>query len=65
MALTNTQIENLKTTYSGLDIKVAGEVSLNHVTPEGVVVCIYKGTTNPVVDTEAAVIEFCTWVDDN
>jgi len=65
MALTSTQIENLKTTYSGLDIKVAGEVSQNIITPDGVVVCMYNGTTNPVVDTEAAVIEFCTWVDDN
>ena len=65
MALTSDQITNLKSTYSGLDIKVAGELNSNIVTPNGVVVCIYKGATNPVVDTEAAVIEFCTRVDDN
>ena len=65
MALTNDQITNLKSTYSGLDIKVEGELVGHVPTPAGVVVCIYKGNTNPVADTEAAVTEFCTWVDDN
>tara|TARA_B100001094_G_scaffold325155_1_gene379031 strand:- start:671 stop:868 length:198 start_codon:yes stop_codon:yes gene_type:complete len=65
MALTSDQITNLKSTYSGLDIKVEGEVVGSTTTPSGIVVCIYKGNTNPVADTEAAVTEFCTWVDDN
>ena len=65
MALTNDQITNLKSTYSGLDIKVEGEVVGGVPVVNGSVICIYKGNTNPVAETEAVVTEFCTWVDNN
>jgi hypothetical protein len=65
MALTNEEKNNLKNTYSGLQINEAGTYWKETLVVSGTVIAAYKGNSNALLDNFTDIDTWCQWVDNN